>query len=96
MVLKQVYQWNFKLLLQLNLRWWALAINTGEKVAAWGKAEYYDENVTNLLAGAKTKWSFIQQKNWNMNLEQLSGIVCVLHGTSFPQCYLKNGGEREQ
>lgn len=69
-----------------------MAINTRENVAIGGKLEYYDENMTDLLAGAKTEWSFTWQKNSNANLEQLLGIACTLHAICFPQCSLKNGG----
>lgn len=69
-----------------------MAINIREKVAIGGKLEYCDENMTDLLTGAETKWSFTWQKKSNINLEQLLGIVRALHATYFPQCFLKSGG----
>lgn len=71
-----------------------MAINIRENIAIGGKLEYCDENMTYLLTGAKTKWSFTWQKKSNMNLEQLLGIVRALHATCFPTLFFEKWGKR--
>lgn len=53
------------------------------------------KKVLNLLAGTKTSGLLFKKKPGNMNLEQLSGIVHVLHATCLPTVCLEERGKRE-